>query len=283
MAEYYGTAIIPARIKAPRDKSTAEGTVWDISTYILAAIRNQQYFSLRELNSDINEKLYKFNHKEFQKKEGSRSTWFSEERTYLLPLPNNPYEMADWKVATVQYNYHVSVDKQFYSVPYEYIKHKVDVRITSRVIEVFYEGGRISSHLRLTGKPGQYSTVEAHMPPKHQQYLRWDGGKFREWAEKIGPQTYLVVDGILARYKVEQQAYRSCMGLLKLADKYSKQRLEDACEVVWGYTEEPGYKTVAAILKAGQDKLCPEDKNDAPAEPSPFGFTRGAEYYGKGR
>ena len=282
MAEHYGTAIIPARIKAPKDKSTVEGTVGDVSTYILAAIRNQQYFSLRELNNEIKDKLNKFNHKEFQKKEGSRATGFSEERIYLLPLPNGAFEISTWKVATVQYNYHISVDKQFYSVPYEYIKHKVDVRITSRVIEVFFEGSRICSHLRLTGRPGQYSTTEAHMPPKHQQYLRWDGDKFREWAEKIGPQTKLVIDGILTRYKVEQQAYRACMGLLKLADKYSRQRLEDACEVVWNYTAEPGYKTVAAVLKAGQDKLL-EDNDKTPVEPSPFGFTRGAEYYGKGR
>jgi len=283
MAEHYGTAIIPARVKAPKDKPTVEGTVGDVSTYILAAIRNQRFFTLRELNNEIKERLYQFNHKEFQKKEGSRAIGFSEERAYLLPLPNNAFEISTWKAATVQYNYHVSVDKQFYSVPYEYIKHRVEVRVTSRVIEIFFEGSRICSHIRLTGRPGQYSTTESHMPPKHQQYLRWDGDKFRDWAEKIGPQTVNVVNGILTRYKVEQQAYRSCMGLLKLADKYSRQRLEDACEVVWNYTTEPGYKAVAAILKAGQDKLLDNDNNETSDASSQYGFTRGAGYYGKER
>ena len=281
MAEHYGAAVIPARVKAPKDKATVEGTVGDVSIFILAAIRNQQFFTLRELNAEIKVKLHDFNHKEFQKKAGSRASGFSEERTFLLPLPKSEFEVSTWKTATVQFNYHVSVDKNFYSVPYEYIKQKVDIRMTSRIVEVFYEGCRVCSHVRMTGGLGKYSTIESHMPPKHQQYLHWDGDKFREWAQKIGCQTYNVIDGMLTRYKVEQQAYRPCMALLKLADKYSAARLEDACEVVWGYTAQPGYKAVSAILKAGQDKIV--DDETTSQEPSQFGFTRGADYFGKGR
>jgi len=135
LAEHYGTAIIPARIRSPKDKPTVEGAVGNISTFILAAIRNQRFFSLRELNAVIREKLHAFNHKPFQKKEGSRASVFAEERTFLIPLPKNAFELATWKIATVQYNYHVSVDGQFYSVPYEYIKRKVDVRLTRNVVE----------------------------------------------------------------------------------------------------------------------------------------------------
>ena len=281
LAEHYGTAIIPARIRAPKDKPTVEGAVGNISTFILAAIRNQRFFSLREMNAVIREKLHAFNHKPFQKKEGSRASVFAEERTFLLPLPKNAFELASWKIATVQYNYHVSVDGQFYSVPYEYIKRKVDVRLTRNVVEVIFEGIRVCSHVRLHGRQGQYSTQEAHMPPNHQQYTQWNGDRFRKWAAKIGENTATIVETILTGYKVEQQGYRACMALLKMADTYTPERLETACGRALSYTPRPSYKAIQAILKSGQDKI--SEKSSAPSDPSPFGFTRGADYYGRGR
>lgn len=140
MAEHYDTAVIPARVRKPKDKPNAEGTVGIISTWIIAALRNQKFFSLSELNNAIREKLNSFNKKPFQKKEGSRySIFLEEEKPMLMPLPTTPYELAIWKKATVQFNYHISVDKMHYSVPYEYIKHEVDVRVTCNVIEVFLQ------------------------------------------------------------------------------------------------------------------------------------------------
>ena len=281
LAEHYGTAIIPARIRAPKDKPTVEGAVGNISTFILAAIRSQRFFSLREMNAVIREKLHAFNHKPFQKKEGSRASVFAEERTFLLPLPKNAFELATWKIATVQYNYHVSVDGQFYSVPYEYIKRKVDVRLTRNVVEIIFEGIRVCSHVRLHGRQGQYSTQEAHMPPNHQQYTQWNGDRFRKWAAKIGENTATIVETILTGYRVEQQGYRACMALLKMADSYTPERLETACGRALSYTPRPSYKAIQAILKSGQDKI--SEKSSAPSDPSPFGFTRGADYYGRGR
>lgn len=281
LAEHYGTAIIPARIRSPKDKPTVEGAVGNISTFILAAIRNQRFFSLRELNAVIREKLHAFNHKPFQKKEGSRASVFAEERTFLISLPKNAFELATWKIATVQYNYHVSVDGQFYSVPYEYIKRKVDVRLTRNVVEIFSEGIRVCSHVRLYGRQGQYSTQEAHMPPNHQQYTQWNGDRFRLWAARIGENATVIVEIILTGYKVEQQGYRACMALLKMADTYTPERLEAACEKALSYTPRPGYKVIQAILKSGQDKI--SEKSAAPSDPSPFSFTRGADYYGRGR
>jgi transposase len=197
LAEHYGTAILPARVRSPKDKATVEGSVGNISSYVLAAIRNQKFFTLRELNEVIHERLHTFNHKPFQKKDGSRATWFAEERTVLLPLPRNTFELAAWKVATVAFNYHIGVDEQYYSVPYEYIKRKVDVRLTRNVVEVFFEGSRVCSHVRLYGRRGQYSTQEAHMPPNHQQYIQWNGERFRKWAAKIGANAAAVVETIL--------------------------------------------------------------------------------------
>ena len=281
MAEHYGTAIVPTRVRAPKDKATVEGVVGHVSSFILAAIRNQRFFTLQELNTVIKKRLYALNHRQFQKKDGSRASLFSEERAALLSLPPREYEHATWKIATVQYNYHIGVDGQFYSVPYEYIKRKVDVRLTRNVVEVFSESNRICSHVRLYGRQGQYSTQEEHMPSNHQQYVQWNGERFRKWAAKIGPNTAAVVETILTGHKVEQQGYRTCMALLKLSDSYTPQRLEAACDKALYYTPRPSYKSVLAILKSGQDKI--SKTSAAPSEPPVSGFVRGADYYGRGR
>jgi hypothetical protein len=144
MAEHYGTAIIPARVRKPKDKPGAEGTVGHISTWIIAALRNWKFFSLSELNEAIEEKLHELNTKPFQKKPGSRMSVFEdEEQPLLIPLPDKPYELSEWKSCIVAYNYHVSADKMFYSVPHEHIKAEVDVRLTNRTVEVFLSGERI--------------------------------------------------------------------------------------------------------------------------------------------
>lgn len=282
MAEHYGTAVIPARVRAPKDKSTVEGSVGIISTWILAAIRNQQYLSPSELNVAIKEKLHIFNNKPFQKKDGSRSILFAEEKPFLIPLPLRAFELATWKIATVQLNYHINVDYQNYSVPYEYIKQKVDVRITKNIVEVFFDGNRICSHPRLYGRKGQYNTIEAHMPPDHQKYVTWNGERFRNWAAKVGERTTVIVNLFLTSNKVEQQGYKSCMALLKLADKYSVERLEDTCAKALSYTPRPSLKSIQAILKSGQDKLPDSDINPkTPSSTSEYGFTRGADYYNR--
>lgn len=277
LAEHYGTAILPARVRSPKDKAFVEGTVGVISTFILAALRNQRFLSLEELNDAIKERLYDFNHKPFQKKDGSRASEFENEKPFLLPLPAHPFELSAWKIATVGPNYHISVDGMNYSVPYEYIRQKVDVRVTRSTIEVFFGGNRICSHVRLYGRQNQYSTTESHMPEKHQQYVQWNGDRFRSWAGKIGIETQTVVSAILSGYKVEQQGYKACMGLLKLADKYTPKRLENACRKALTFTPRPSLKNVQAILASGQDKAA---ESKEPASSSQYGFTRGADYYG---
>ena len=239
MAEHYGTAILPCRV----------------------------------------ERLYLFNHKPFQKRDGSRASEFEEEKKFLLPLPQRPFELSEWKVATVAPNYHISVDRMNYSVPYEYIKQKVDVRLTKSTVEVFFNGNRICSHPRLHGRPNQYSTTEEHMPPNHQKYVQWNGDRFRRWASKIGESTHTVIDALLSGYKVEQQGYKACMGILKLADKYSPERLENACRKALSYTPRPSLKNIQTILASGQDKIS-DEKREAEKKPeSQYGFTRGADYY----
>ena len=193
----------------------------------------------------------------------------------LAPLPDTRFELSDWKTATVQFNYHISVDGMLYSVPYEYIKKKVDVKVTDTTIEIFYNHNRIASHRRLKGRSGQYSTITEHMPEDHQKYLEWNGDRFRNWAKQIGPSTYKVIEDILSSSRVEQQSYRSCMGLLKLADKYTAARLEAACSQVLMYTPAPSYKSVKHILSS----IGADDVNPEPSTQKPNGITRGADFY----
>ena len=280
MAEHYGTAIVPARVRKPRDKPSVESTVGDISTWITAALRNQVYFSVRELNEDIAKKLADYNTRPFQKRPGSRKSVFcEEEQGLLLPIPATSYEIAIWKTATVGFNYHVDVDGWYYSVPYEYIKHNVDIRTTSRIVEVFFNGTRICSHPRKTTPHDRYQTINEHMPPKHQKVGDWSGDRFVSWAESMGPNVTEVIRSVLAGCKVEQQGYRTCMGILRLNDKYGVERLETACARALSYTPHPTYRNISTILKSGQDKVVPSTAAKKTSSDERHSFVRGASYY----
>jgi transposase len=186
MAEYYGTAIIPARPYSPKDKPNAEGSVGIISTWIIASLRNERFFSFSELNKSIKSKLTDFNQKPFQKKIGCRLSAFEEEeKSFLMPLPANHYELSSWATATIQMDYLINVDKCQYSVPYEYIGHSVDIRFTYKTIEVFYKNIRIASHLRRFNAKSPIVLPE-HMPENHKRYLSWNRETFLEWAKSAG-------------------------------------------------------------------------------------------------
>jgi transposase len=280
MAEHYGTAVIPTGVRKPKQKPLVERTVGMLSTWIIAALRNRQFFSLYELNQAMKKKLSEFNLKPFQKKEGCRESAFQEELPFLIPLPDKPFELSTWKIATVQLNYHIAVDMMNYSVPYEYIKYKVDVRLTSNMVEVFYKNLRIASHKRLYGYSGQYSTVIEHMPEKHRQYTQWNAERFIKWACDIGSYTQQAVKAIIASRKVEEQSYKSCIALLKLADTYSIERLEAACEKALAYSAIPSFRSIRTILKTGSDKLKIKNEAENPGNNAASAFTRGAAYYG---
>lgn len=196
-----------------------------------------------------------------------------EEKPCLADLPAYPYEIAEWKTATFQYNYHISVESMLYSVPYEYIHKTVDIRITDSLIEVFYNHTRIASHPRLHGRKGQYSTLKEHMPANHQKFLAWNGDRFRKWAESIGVSTYQVVDSILTSHAIEQQGYRSCMGLLRLGEKHGSSNLEDACRQALSFSSYPSYNGIKNLLAPQRAK--------EPEVPKPHGLTRGAAYFAR--
>lgn len=285
LADHYSTALMPARVLSPKDKAAVEGSVGKLTTHIIAKLRDKKLFSLAELNQAVRKLLDAFNRREFQKKEGSRySVYTEEELPFMKPLPAFPYEFAVWKVAAVNVNYHISYDKQYYSVPYAYARKKVDIRATNSLIEVYYQNTRICSHRRLHGRKGQYSTNPDHMPSSHKFYSEWNSDRFRKWASTIGPSTREVVDKIFDSYRVEEQAYNGCLSLLKLADKYSAGRLENACRVALAHIASPRYKNIRLILEAGQDKPENTDASGGQSQDPVNRYThlRGASYYGGG-
>ena len=281
MAEHYGTAIIPARPVKPKDKPNAEGTVKVLETWILAALRNRKFFTFQELNKAIHKKLEEFNAKPFQKKKGSRlSAFLEEERDFLMPLPASPYETAVWSTATIQPDYLITVGNCKYSMPYEFIGKKVDIRAAENSIEVFYHGDRIASHVRKMYAPEPIYLPE-HMPENHRKFLEYNTESFLDWVKSMGHSTHLVIKHFLFMHKVEQQGYKSCASLMKLADRYGTDRLENACAKALSYTPNPSLKNISTILKNGQDKvvLTSESARVSNKESLKYGITRGASYY----
>ena len=284
MPEHYGTAIIPARPVKPKDKPNAEGTVKVLETWILAALRNRKFFTFQELNKAIHKKLEEFNAKPFQKKKGSRlSAFLEEERDFLMPLPASPYETAVWSTATIQPDYLITVGNCKYSVPYEFIGKKVDIRAAENSIEVFYHGDRIASHVRKMYAPEPIYLPE-HMPENHRKFLEYNTESFLDWGKSMGHSTHLVIKHFLFMHKVEQQGYKSCASLMKLADRYGTDRLENACAKALSYTPNPSLINISTIQKNGQDKvvLTSESARVSNKESLKYGITRGASYYGGG-
>ena len=280
MAEHYNTAVIPARPRTPKDKASVEGTVGILSTWLTAALRNGKFFSFTELNEAVYEKLEDFNAKPFQKKKGSRLSAFNEEeKDYLQRLPASSYEMAVWSTAKIQPDYLITVEKNKYSVPYEYIGHTVDIRHTNKTIEVFFKSHRIASHVRSL-QHCEPRILKEHMPEKHQSYLTSNRDTFLDWDDAVGPQTLTVMKSFLESVKVERQSFKTCSSLMRLADKYSVTRIETACERALSYTSSPSIRSIRTILKTGQDKLKNKQEPGNTHSSGNYGFTRGSAYYG---
>lgn len=277
MAEHYHSALLPARVLAPRDKAAVEGTVGDFTTSIIARLRNDIFLTLPDLNRAVARQLKAFNERPFEKREGSRSSVFQkEEASFLQPLPSVPFEYAEWKTVTVSFDYHVCIDHQYYSVPFQLVHKRVEARITSTLVEIYYRKKRVAIHHRLFGRRHQYATLPEHMPPNHQLYSLWNGNRFRRWADKIGPSTKTVIEARLHAYAVEEQAYKSCIAMLKLAETYTDERLEHACRLALQKDPTPSYSYLKNILAHGLDK-----EATPPAKPrKAHAFLRGAAYYG---
>ncbi len=277
MAAHYGTVILPARPRKPRDKAKVETAVQVVERWVLAPLRHRTFTSLPELNQAIREGIEALNHRPFQKLSGSRRTLFEAlDRPALKPLPAQRYEYAEWKRAKVNIDYHVEVDRNFYSVPYQLVGQEVEVRLTAGTVEVFHRVQRVASHRRSHGR-GQTLTDPQHRPAAHQRHLEWTPSRLIRWAEGIGPQTAALVRTLLESYPHPEQGYRSCLGILRLAKRFGPARLEAAC----GRALRLGarsYRSVRSILDHGLDRLPLEAQDQAPAPVHHLNL-RGAAYY----
>jgi transposase len=217
LAVHYGTAVIPARVRRPRDKAKAETGVQLVERWVLAPLRHQRFFSLAELNQAITELCAALNARPFQKLPGSRQTLFERrEQPALRPLPATRYELAVWKKARVNIDYHIQVEGHLYSVPYQLVRREVEVRLTATAVEVLHGGRRVAAHLRSRAR-GRYTTDPAHRPKAHQRHLAWSPSRLIRWAETVGPASGQLAQQILQSRPHPEQGYRACLGLMRLA------------------------------------------------------------------
>jgi len=254
LAAYYGAAVIPARVRKPKDKPAVESGVLLAQRWILARLRNRQFFSLAELNAAIAELRERLNDYPFQKLPGSRRSVFeSLERPALKPLPAQPFEYAEWKPVRAGIDYHVAVDGHYYSVPYQLIKRQLDARLSAHTVELFHRGQRVASHRRSPLK-GRHTTVTEHMPRAQRAYAEWTPQRLVRWAAHNGPDTAALIEAILVRRAHPQQGFRSALGIMRLGKHYGSVRLEAACRRALRL-HAYSYKSLESILKRGLDRL----------------------------
>jgi len=275
-ALHCGFGIVPARPYKPRDKAKVENAVQVAQRWIVAALRHRKFFSLEELNAAIRELLTKLNHRPFRKRDGSRATVFEAiDKPALKPLPLEPFDLSEWSRARVNIDYHVAFDSNLYSVPYNLVHELVEIRSTPTTVEILHKGTRIASHLRSRGR-GLAITNDEHRPKSHRAHLEWTPSRMVHWAGTIGPHTARLFERIMDDKPHPEMGYRGCLGIIRLAGKYSAQRVEAASERAL-LTGACRYKSVESILKNSLDQVPPS--SPPPSSTPPHDNIRGAEYF----
>lgn len=280
MAEHYGTAVVPARVEHPKDKSHAEATVKLVYTTIMAPLRNEKFFSLAEAQEAIGKKLGEMNLRPFQPPRYGcrRSVYLEEEREFMKPLPTVPYELATWQPGvSVGNDYLISDGKNKYSVPFDLIGEKVDVRLTKATVEIFYHGDRVASHLRSEKILRDPIINKDHLTPEHRKYLSYNEDEFILWARGIGKKTEETVRAFLNSGKEPEIGFKACVSLIKLEERYGKRKTEKACAELLGITSTPSIRLISSILKNASPSKAPETTHHE----NEYGITRGAAYYGR--
>src|SRR5579864_8351339 len=277
LARHYGVAVLPARVRRPRDKAKVEVGVQVVERWILARLRHRKFFSLGDLNEAIRMLLVRLNERRFRKLEGSRRSLFeSLERPALRELPASGFSYAEWKKGRVQADYHVEVDGHYYSVPYQLVSQQLDVRLSARTVELFAKSKRVASHVRRFRR-GAHTTQNEHMPRAHRQYAEWTPERLVQWSQATGPSVAGLIEQVMSTRVHPQHGFRSCLGILRLGQRYGNERLEAACQLALEI-EGASFRSVRSILQGGLDRQLD------PAEPARPRLVhenlRGASYYG---
>jgi hypothetical protein len=283
LANYYGCAVIPARVRKPNDKALVENGVNIVEKSVLAALRNEVFFTLAELNEAIFARTDAINAAPFQRRVGSRDeVFFNEEKDCLRPLPPARFEPWEVKTCKVSPDYHIQVYTMRYSVPYTLIGQELKAKLTSGKVEVARGSEVVAVHERLHGRKGQYSTQKEHMPPSHQAYdAEWTPARFERWADSVGPQTRKVIDTVIASKVIVEQAFVPCMNILGLAKHGRRDLLELACADVTEHGLACTYSAIKNIMEAIKSKKNKRTGfKDLPQDNlGQAGCVRGPEYY----
>lgn len=276
LLRHLNAVAIPGRVKKSRDKAKVENGVLQVERWVMAPLRNRLLVGLDGARTAVLEQLDKLNDRPFQKMAGSRSSVFEElDKPALQPLPSSRWVKAEWKELKVHIDYHVEVDKYYFSVPYQHIGKLMDVKVTATMVEIFYNGRPIAAHARSRNR---YTTRPEHMPSSHREHLRWSPPRVVLRAKEIGPHVSQLVDRLLAEKIHPEQGYRPCLGIVRLADKYGSDRLEAACKRALAYSAV-SYKSVKSILEKGLDRVAETPARDEPIEHANI---RGHQAYASG-
>ena len=272
MAEYYQVAVLPARVRKPRDKGNVENGVQNVERWVLAPLRHQTFFSEAEVNRAIKPLLDGLNNRLMTHLNKSRRQLFEDlDQPELRPLPEKSYEFAIWKTAKVNIDYHVAFEKHFYSVPYTLIHQQVEIRASERMVEIFHKGQQVAIHPR-SRTTGRFSTRAEHMPAKHRFVLGLNADWLLRQAQEIGPQTFQYLTALLQSRPYPEQAYRSCLGVLSLARKHPRSFLEMACQRL-----QTAHLLSYGDLKSELEALVRQAQLDQP--PTVHENIRGETYY----
>lgn len=276
-SDHYGVAVIPARVRKPRDKSKVENGVQLVQRFILARLRHETFFSIEQLNREIARLLKALNDRPFRKLPGSRSSQFSDiDRPALRPLPAQRYEFAEWVKARVNIDYHVEFDDHYYSVPYALVRQEVELRVTASTVECLHRGQRVASHIRSAIKY-RHTTVDEHMPSPHRHHAEWTPERLRQWANNLDQSVASVVTHILNSKRHPEQGFRAALGVLGLNKRYGIERLRAACDRAIRMNAV-SYSSIDNILKKGLDRQAASTKTEL-ALPAHHENLRGASYF----
>jgi len=277
MAAHYGTAILPARPYKPRDKAKVEGAVLLVQRWIIARLRNRQFFSLEELNAAIRDEVARLNARVSRHLGASRQQLFETlDRPAMQPLPPEPFTHADWRQTTVGLDYHVRLEGHHYSVPHDLLRQKLWARLTASTVEIFRAGKRVACHQRAAPGDTGATTLNEHRPASHRRHAETTPDQLRERAARIGPATAILIDVILRDRPHPEQGFRSCLGILRLARSYAPERVEAACDRALAINTRT-MASVKSILINRLDGRPP----DRPAEATPITHAniRGAKFF----
>jgi len=264
LAAHYDTAVVPARPYKPRDKAKVEVGVLLAERWIIAKLRDRIFFSLGELNAAIRECVVQLNARVSRHLGASRRQLFDEvDRPALQSLPQETFPYADWKQCRVGIDYHVEVDKHYYSVPHQLLREKVWARVTARTVEIFHKGKRVAAHVRSSSNR-RHTTIGEHMPSAHRRYADWTPERLRRHAGEVGSSTSALVEIILRERRHPEQGFRSCIGILRLAKTHGRERLEAACARALEINAR-SYTSIKSILKNNLDRRRPDKPTDGPA------------------